>query len=41
VNSIQIQLKRNGMQIGSKGIENLLVTMVLERKEENSEKTQI
>jgi hypothetical protein len=29
------------MQIGSKGIENLLVTMVLERKEENSEKTQI
>jgi hypothetical protein len=41
VNSIQIHLKRNGMQIGSKGSENLLVTMVLERKEENSEKTQI
>jgi hypothetical protein len=30
-----------GCKIGSKGIENLLVTMVLERKEENSEKTQI
>jgi hypothetical protein len=29
------------MQIGSKGSENLLVTKVLERKEENSEKTQI
>jgi hypothetical protein len=29
------------MQIGSKGSENLLVSMVMERKEENSENTQI
>ncbi len=28
LNHIQIQLKRYGMQIGVKGIENLLVTMV-------------
>jgi hypothetical protein len=31
-NWIQIQLKINGMQIGAKGIKNLLVNMVLEKK---------
>jgi hypothetical protein len=30
---IQIQLMKNEMQIGAKGIENVLVTMVLKRKE--------
>jgi hypothetical protein len=29
---MKIQLKRNGIQIGGKGIENLLVNMVLELK---------
>jgi hypothetical protein len=37
LNSIQIQLKKNGMQIGVKGIENLL-TQVLGK---NFEETQI
>ncbi len=35
MNSIQIEvikLKRNGMQIGGKGIENMVVNMVLEKK---------
>jgi hypothetical protein len=31
-NLIKIQLKRNGMQIGEKSIENLLMNMVLEKK---------
>ncbi len=28
LNQIQIQLRRNGMQIGAKGIENMLMIMV-------------
>ncbi len=31
-NAIQIQLKRNEMQIGVKGIENFLMAMLLENK---------
>jgi hypothetical protein len=32
INWIKIELKINGMQIGGKGIENILVNMALKRK---------
>jgi hypothetical protein len=32
LNEIKIQLTRNGMQIGAKDVENLLMIMVLKRK---------
>jgi hypothetical protein len=32
LNEIKIQLARNGMQIGAKDVENLLMIMVLKRK---------
>ncbi len=31
-NSIQIQLKRNGIQIGGEGIENIFMNMMLKKK---------
>jgi len=40
LNLTQIQFSRNGIQIGAKDIENLLMIMVL-KKRKSSEKTEI